>query len=134
MNKTQIVIIVILLIIILLSVAYSRTKKNIYLSAGKINEFFTRFTKDPAILNPNDHPWSQAFRDNWQTIRDEYVGYTGVIPVHNQINAVVSSIDRGNKWKTLYLRAYGKDTTIAKYFPRTMRLINRSPCTLAFLV
>lgn len=125
---------IILFIIIIFVFIYYASKNNIYNTADKINYFFSKYSNDPAVLNPNDFPWSINFRNSWKIIRDEYLKYTAtnIIPYHNNINPIVARCDNNRGWKTLYLRAFGKNTKIANFFPKTMEIINKSPCTLAF--
>ena len=135
MNNKNIIIILILLVIgIIIILVYDYANKNIYSFVDIINRFFAKYCKDPPVLNPNDFLWSNNFRNNWTNIRDEYLSYANryIIPAHKNINSIVSSCDKNNGWKTLYLRAYNKDTDMARYFPQTMNLINKCPCTLAF--
>jgi beta-hydroxylase len=97
-----------------------------------INNLLSSFCTDPPILNSLDFEWSQELRDNWKTIRDEFNLYSSYIPTHRQLNNTVGSCDTQGKWKTLYLRAYNKDTNIINFFPTTKKLIDKIPCTLAF--
>lgn len=130
--KTHIIIIAIIILILL--IIYQYLKNNIYRCANIINSFFSNRCNDMPIFDTNSFVWSKNFRDRWTEIRDEYLQYAKIfhIPNHNKINAYVASCDNVNKWRTLYLRAFNKNTNISKYFPITMDLINKCPCTLAF--
>jgi len=104
------------------------------LNLDPINAFLARFCDQQAVFEPKDFEWTSSFRDEWKTIRDEYLQFE----VHNElrlfksINADVSSIDIANGWKVVLLRVYGVNTHLATRFPKTMQLIERCPCTLAF--
>lgn len=107
--------------------------ENIYRKVDLLNDFFSAFCHDPAVLNPQDFPWTKNFRENYRLILSEYLNYGDKnIPKHASINDHVSSCDKTGSWRTLYLRAFGKDTNVAQKFPQTMKLINSCPCTLAF--
>ena len=124
----------IILIIIILILGYFYVNHNIYQSVGKINRIFSKYCNEPAVLNPKEYQWSANFRQYWYDILTEYQNYSNKfkIPKHSEINKFVSACDPQNNWQTLYLRAFNKNTSIANYFPKTMNLINKCPCTLAF--
>ena len=134
MLTKYIIIFLMIIAMIIISVYYVFKNENIYWLVNKINNVFTSYCKDPAIFNPNDFDWTKNFRLKWKDVRNEYLSYTThhIVPNHKSINSTVASCDLNNSWKTLYLRAYGVDTKLAKYFPKTMDLINQCPCTLAF--
>lgn len=124
---------VITIIIIVIAIYYI-CARNIYHSADSINSFLNYFCSDPSVFNPKDFKWTEKFRSNWMNIKNEYSNYTYVytVPLHSKINNIVARADQNNGWKTLYLRAFGVNTDVSKYFPLTMNLINLCPCTLAF--
>lgn len=134
MNISVIVLIILVILLIIVYFLYQKLNKNIYSTANVINKFFSKYCKDPAILDTKKFSWTENFRKNWKNICKEYLKYaeTFQIPLHNKLNKYVASCDINGKWKTLYLRAYGIDTKISKYFPLTMSLINSCPCTLAY--
>ena len=107
---------------------------DIYSLCNIINKFLNCFCERQSIFDTKDFNWSQNFRTNHELIRNEYLKYTenNITPTYKNINSEVSFIDKQSKWKALFLRAYGVDTNMCKYFPLTMKLINISPCTLAF--
>lgn len=101
----------------------------------KINGLFDYFCNDPPVFDSNIFPWTSNFRNNWQIIHDEYISYTSDypdIPIYKNINEYTSQCNIEGQWKSIFLRIFGVDTNIANYFPNTMKLINISPCTLAF--
>jgi beta-hydroxylase len=125
---------VILLIVLILSVILilkNTSKLFAYYVIENINRIYSLYCDNPAILNPDDYNLGEL-KINWKEIRDEYLKYNDYIPVHNEINDIVGGCDRGNKWRTLYLRAYNRDTNIIDKFPKTMEIINKIPCTLAY--
>ena len=135
MNKScTIILIIFFIILVVLYLVYYAVSKDIYGSTEKINEFFGRYCKNQEIFDPKDFYWTKNFRNSWMNIKEEYLNYVDkyTIPMHKEVNSIVASCDINNRWKTLYLRTFGKDTGLAKYFPTTMSLINQCPCTLAF--
>ncbi len=124
----------IVLICLVIYKLYKLNYFNIYRITELINAFFSYFCHDPSVLNVSDFPWTQDFKDNWKTIRDEYIAYSSQyqIPKYSQLNQVVSTCDSENKWQALFLRTFNQDTELVKFFPETMKLINSCPCTLAF--
>ena len=98
------------------------------------NTLLGYFTKDPIIFNTKDYEWTKKFRDNYNTILQEFLTYNNnnICPYYQDILYLTSSCDIYKKWRSLFLRAYNKNTDIIKYFPKTMELINSVPCTLAF--
>ena len=134
MNSYVYIIIIILLIILIIIILHLSAQYKIYNYANILNKIFIKYCHDPAVFDPTKFNWTSNFRKNYDRIRGEYLMYSQnhYIPNHNQINKYVASCDTTNSWKTLYLRAYNKNTHIAKYFPITMKLINLCPCTLAF--
>ncbi len=134
MNKFVIILIILFILLIIIYYFYQKLNKNIYSTVNIINNFFSKYCKDPAILDTKKFVWTENFRKNWMDIRKEYLKYAEMfqIPFHNKLNKYVASCDINSKWKTLYLRAFGINTKISKYFPLTMSLINSCPCTLAY--
>jgi aspartyl/asparaginyl beta-hydroxylase (cupin superfamily) len=127
--KTFIVIMFIVSIIMYYHVQY-----DVYDSINLINNLLTHYCEDQSVFNPKDFAWTKNFRSNWKNIRDEYLQYTknNTVPLFKNINTVVARPDIHSKWKTLFLRAYGKNTNVCKHFPLTLKLINSCPCTLAY--
>lgn len=97
-----------------------------------INVLYDANCTNTAILNPKNFLWTRKLRKNWKVIRKEYDNYKKYIPTHNELNSVTGACDTKGKWKTLYLRAFNKDTKLIDYFPKTKQLINEIPCTLAY--
>lgn len=131
---SKIIVMLVLVSMILLLVGIRYASRNIYNTSNLINNFFIRYCNDPVVFNPTDYEWTSDFRENWKTILGEYLNYTTkyTVPTHTKINKYTGSCDVKNKWRTLFLRAYNTDTSLSKSFPKTMELINRCPCTLAF--
>ena len=127
-------IILIILSITLVSVylLYRYLNKNIYTTVDHFNKILDSNCDDPSVLDPNTFSWSQDFRDNWKEIREEFLNYRDNIPLHVQVNNLTGWCDIDNKWKTLFLRAFCRDTDLSDNFPKTMDLINKCPCTLAY--
>jgi len=105
---------------------------------NSINEWMESHCQDQAVFNTKDYKWTRIFRNNWRAIRNEYRQYVNkrgktTIPYQREINEVIGDCDsQGNKWRTLYLRAYNRDTNLIQHFPFTKSLIDRIPCTLAY--
>ncbi|XWV24487.1 mg19 protein [Tupanvirus deep ocean] len=133
MDKCIVILIIIIITLLITYLFYKYFHKNIYSTADVINSFFEKNCDDPAVFSPMDFPWSQNFRNHWVLIKEEFLNYSNkyVVPEHNKINKIAASCDNNNKWKTLYLRIFGKNTKVADFFPITMSLINMCPCTLA---
>ncbi|AYV78323.1 MAG: mg19 protein [Edafosvirus sp.] len=129
-----IILICIALIFIICIVLYLYIKNYGYQAGEYINKLFIKNCTDPSVFDPKDFKWTQNFRDNWKNILNEYQKYVNkfYLPPHSNINKIVSSCDTDNKWKTIYLRAFGRDTELIKYFPKTQKLIDSCDCTLAF--
>jgi aspartyl/asparaginyl beta-hydroxylase (cupin superfamily) len=123
-----------IIIIIIIAVLLRMIKTNGYEMTGYINKFLNKMTDDPSTFDPRDFDWTLQFRNNYKEILKEYQDYmvTHTIPAHNKINSHVASCDLDSKWKTLYLRAFKRDTDMMEYFPLTEKLINKCPCSLAF--
>ena len=136
-NKILIIIVTVLIIIFVIAVYLSATAKTYFKdgnNTSKINNFLGGYCEDKAVFDSKDFPWSKGFRNNWKAIKDEYIIYSDkyMVPDFKSISESTSSCNVNNGWKTLFLRAYGVDTEITHMFPKTMELINKCPCTLAF--
>ncbi len=100
-----------------------------------LNLFLAAFCADePAVLDSRDFAWSEALRDNWRTVRDEYRAFERDhdLPEHADISAATAACVRRGTWRTVFLRVFGTDTALAEFFPETMALIAGTPCTLAY--
>jgi len=124
----------IIILVIIFAIVFLLLKFGGYLIPNLCNKLFELGCNDPPIFDPKDFSWSQNFRDSWKDILLEYQNYVKkyVVPYHYQLNTYVSDCDVDRGWKTLYLRAYNQNTQLVRFFPKTMCLINNSPCTLAF--
>lgn len=126
--------ILILFLILLYTIACVFAKYTTFNILNYVNDWLATYCDDTAVFDTNDFAWSQSFRDNYGSIRNEYLQYANnnYVPTYDQINKEISSVDTEKKWKTIYLRAFNKDTDILDQFPITKKLINSTPCTLAF--
>lgn len=121
-----VVSIVVFLVIFIFIFNFSYKELNI------INSFFPRYID---VYDPKKFGWTEAFRASVPRIKREYTNFTiyAQVPVHQQINKDVSeNIMASGRWNTIFLRVFSKDTKLTKYFPKTMELVNKCRCTLAF--
>jgi beta-hydroxylase len=131
----QILCVMVILIVLFVLIVYLQVKYNGYRALPILNKYLSAHcVSNQSVFDTKQFAWTNAFRNNWITIFDEYRKFNSQyeIPNYALLNSHVASCDLHNKWKALFLRAFNKDTTIAQYFPQTMNLINQSPCTLAF--
>ena len=123
---------------ILIAIGVLTVKKMDFDLMNTINEWMGSYCQDQAVFDPKDYKWTRIFRKNWRAIRNEYRQYVtkkgkNTIPYQREINEIIGDCDsQGNKWRTLYLRAYNRDTKLIQHFPFTKSLIDRIPCTLAY--
>lgn len=109
-------------------------RKSGYSLLSPLNEVYAKYSNNTPILDTHQFVWTANFRNNWQSIRDEFLEYArdNIVPFHKDVNSDVSTCDTYDGWKTLYLRVFNRDTDVMKYFPLTSELINSAPaCTLA---
>lgn len=110
------------------------TWKNIsgYQLLDYINKFYPNSKSEYYSTNIE---WCENLRHNYKTIVKEYKDYisNNELRSFKQIDNVQSSYDISDiPWKVLFLRAYNKDTSKIKHFPKTYNLISKIPgCTLA---
>ena len=125
------IIYIIIAILIIIIILYKFTHG--YNLTNTVNKLMEKNCSDPVIFDTTKLSWAKHLRDNYKTIRQEFYNYTNPIPYHKNLIPELAECDKYTKWKTLYLRAYGVNTTIAEKFPKTMQLINAlgSMCTLA---
>jgi len=117
---------------LLVVVVFFVRRMNPYFMCRCLNRIYSFHCSNNAVLDTDNYSWSKLLRENWQVIRDEYLEYNGYIPTHKEVNSNVSNIVQSGQWRTLYLRAYNKDTELIDQFPKTKELINKiSNCTLA---
>jgi beta-hydroxylase len=99
-----------------------------------INLILYPFSGGPAYL-PTKMKWCKELRDNYKTIRNEYINYTkqNNLKRFAEIDLNQKSTDTGDiPWEILMLRVYNKDTNKIKHFPETYHFIKNIPgCTLA---
>lgn len=131
------IFILIIIIVLLICFIYYQFNYKSFNTIDIFNDLFNKYCTEPPIFDPKTFTWTQTFRDNYQIIKNEYIQYSKLYntPLNKELNTFVGRCDIDNKWRTLYLRAFTKDTNLIKYFPKTMELINKIPnnsCTLAF--
>lgn len=99
-----------------------------------INNFLSKYCQEPAVFDTKKFPWTEMFRNNQKEILREYENYANMysIPKFKDIDSENSNCDVNGGWKTLFLKIYGVNTSIAEIFPITSKLIEECPCTLAF--
>lgn len=123
-------IILVISFIVILTIFYFL---NGYFILYIINLILYPFANGPEYL-PTNKKWCKKLKDNYKTIRDEYIEYTE----HNNLKRF-SDIDPNQKstdigdipWEILMLRVYNKNTNKIKFFPKTYRLIKKIPgCSL----
>jgi ornithine lipid ester-linked acyl 2-hydroxylase len=90
---------------------------------------------DIETFDTNDNALFQKLRNNWTTIRDEYIDYDAKHKMKTyrskDLIPMNAGIDTGDiPWENIILRAYNKDTELITYFPNTYNLI-RNDCTFA---
>eukprot|EP01083_Nonionella_stella_P086597 240697_1 len=103
-----------------------------------LGKFFAPSSK--CVWNCAETPecrWSEAFRNNYKTIHGEYLNFEAKYNYCPQMDEVYpngSITNWDKKWPTVNLRVYGLDTEIAKYFPKTMELVNGSDMWLSHVM
>jgi len=106
-----------------------------YKLAPYINKIYLKYESNRQEFHKTDLPWCQTLRNNYITIRDEYIEYTK----HNKLERI-KNLDKMQThldmsdipWDMIFLRLYNKDTNKIKYFPKTHEFISNIPgCTLA---
>jgi hypothetical protein len=77
--------------------------------------------------------WAQMLRDNYHIILEE-------LRAKDFPLVSISDFDAGNKylnhhasWRALYLKIYGRETTVSKLMPKTMALLNKTPLLSVFI-
>lgn len=83
----------------------------------------------PSSMYPTDR-----LKAEHKHIYQEYLAYREkcYVPLYREVDKVQGMLDTGDKaWRTLHLRIFGQDTSIAKAFPYTMSLLSTLPCTTA---
>lgn len=129
-----IILIIVVIMLVVVYFTYRYLSRDIHSVTELFNKFLQANCSDPAIFDPKAFAWTQNFRDEWRTIRTEFFDFSrdNNIPLHKQVSQSTASCDVDNKWRALFLRAFGRDTDFARLFPVTMELINKCPCTLAY--
>jgi len=127
-----IIAVVLIILLIIIALAAVSIRKNIATGGTAINEYLTRHCSDPAVLNSRDYAWTANFRQNWQSIRQEFDAYSQnyVVPAYKDVNKGSSGDTDG--WKALFLRVFNNDTQMMEFFPKTKALLATCPCTTAY--
>ena len=100
--------------------------------------FYTRCgsdVRDRPVHHASQVPfdWAQMLRDNYHVILEEL--HAKDFPLVS-----ISDFDVGNEylnhhasWRALYLKFYGRETTVSKLMPKTMALLNKTPLLSVFI-
>eukprot|EP01084_Bolivina_argentea_P165957 288232_1 len=77
---------------------------------------------------PYNSAFAALFRDNYKVIHSELLEYEkhGYLPQFDDVYPNGSIVNFDRKWHTVTLRCYGKDNKVAKFFPKTMEIVNKS--------
>eukprot|EP01083_Nonionella_stella_P117086 348477_1 len=77
---------------------------------------------------PYNSAFAKLFRANHEIIHQELLAYEkhGYLPQFDDVYPNGSIVNFDRKWHTVTLRCYGKDNNVAKYFPKTMDIVNKS--------
>lgn len=100
----------------------------------RLNKLFLKHSTNDSILDCENIEWSKTLREHHKEIHQEYKDfvkkYHSPALFKKQIDKN-GEIDINEKWKSIILYVYGKETEYAKYFPKTMKLLKKTPSTLA---
>lgn len=92
------------------------------------------YTNGP-LVDTKSFPWTREFRENTDVFVEEYNQYLerfhDPVLYSDQIPEVSEGIDQQRKWKTIMLRVFNVDTDCASFFPNTMALLKKAPCSVA---
>ena len=67
MKAVGIIVVLCIIMVVVLCADYSAN------DCYKLNDYFTRNCKQPAVFDPREQLWTQRFRDNYQWIKDEFL-------------------------------------------------------------
>jgi beta-hydroxylase len=107
-----------------------------YLLLYLFDKLYSMFDVNGAF-HPTNQEWCTTLRENYEVIRDEYLHYTNKngLPTFGDVSKeqmMYSNHQTDAKWRVGILRMYNKDTTLTRYFPKTMQLLKVVPgCSLA---
>jgi beta-hydroxylase len=126
-----VLIIGILFLIIFISIK----KINGYTITDYINTIYTKYDNKRQEYYKTDLPWCKLLRNNYLTIRDEYMSYNknNKLKRCKELDDVQALLDLSDiPWEVIILRVYNKDTNNMKYFPKTHELLTSIPgCSFA---
>lgn len=112
------------LTIVVFGVWFSQTNLSV-----EITVFLAKFfpPSSQAVWDTHEFEWTKRFRDNYEDIYNEYLNFEKNYNYCPQMddaypNGSITNWDR--KWPTVTLRAYNLDCQVAKYFPKTMALLD----------
>ena len=124
-----------ILIILLLIIFISVTLINGYTIAYYINKIYEKYNNKRQEYYKTDIPWCKTLRNNYLTIKDEYISYhkNNTLKRFKELDDTQSMIDLSDiPWEVIILRVYNKDTNNIKYFPKTYELLSSIPgCSFA---
>lgn len=126
MNSFIILIVIVIVVLIILI-----RNINGYKITSYLNKFLNNFEQRD-IYDTSKFEWTKQFRNKYKDIYKELLRYNKDIPRYSEIDDAQYILDHDkSKWKTLFLRLYGKDTDIKNQFPITTKLLNNINCTTA---
>ena len=107
--------------------------QNGYTVLAELGDFMSSWAsrKTEPVWDPDCFVWSKDLRKHYKEIKGEFEAYANTIPQYDDIDSVQHILNRDKKWKTLWLRLFGRDTIITKHFPTTMRLLGPTGCSSA---
>ena len=100
----------------------------------KMNKIFLKHSPNDSIVDCENIEWAKTLRENHKEIYQEYKDFVKKYHSPALFKKQVGNpalIDINEKWKTIVLFMYGKETEYAKYFPKTMKLLKKTPSTMA---
>jgi len=126
----------VLIIGLLLFIIFISIKKiNGYTISTYINTIYTKYDNKRQEYYKTDLPWCKLLRNNYLTIRDEYISYNknNKLKRYKELDDIQALLDVSDiPWEVIILRVYNKDTNNMKYFPKTHELLSIIPgCSFA---
>jgi hypothetical protein len=86
--------------------------------------------------DPASADWAPALRGEWRAVRDELLAWEKrfggeSVPHFSAVDPVQRQVEPHGQWQTLWLQVFGRETLVARHFPRTMELLRATPATSA---
>ena len=103
---------------------------NGYTISTYINTIYTKYDNKRQEYYKTDLPWCKLLRNNYLTIRDEYIFYNknNKLKRYKELDDIQALLDLSDiPWEVIILRVYNKDTNNMKYFPKTHELLSIIP-------